>query len=167
MPYIQFQFRRDTSTNWTTNNPTLAAGEIGLETDSDQFKVGDGTTAWTGLDYGGIQGPTYGSKVVTVTDTTSITPNADTTDIVVQNNTQSAGTLTINAPTGTISNGQRLLFQLTCTNAQTFSFNAAYIGSADLSLPGATTGSGKTDYVGFIYYSSTSKWHILAKNFGF
>jgi len=53
----QIQLRRDTAANWTSANPTLASGEFGLETDTDQFKVGDGTTAWTSLGYGGIQGP--------------------------------------------------------------------------------------------------------------
>jgi hypothetical protein len=53
----QIQLRRDTAANWTSSNPTLASGEIGLETDTDQFKVGDGTTAWASLGYGGIQGP--------------------------------------------------------------------------------------------------------------
>jgi hypothetical protein len=53
----QIQLRRDTAANWTSANPILASGEFGLETDTDQFKVGDGTTAWTSLGYGGIQGP--------------------------------------------------------------------------------------------------------------
>ena len=53
----QIQLRRDTAANWTSANPTLASGEFGLETDTDQFKVGDGTAAWTSLGYGGIQGP--------------------------------------------------------------------------------------------------------------
>ena len=50
------QLRRDTAANWTSSNPTLASGEIGLETDTDLFKVGDGATAWTSNTYGGIQG---------------------------------------------------------------------------------------------------------------
>ena len=53
----QIQLRRDTAANWTSANPILASGEFGLETDTDQFKVGDGTAAWTSLGYGGIQGP--------------------------------------------------------------------------------------------------------------
>lgn len=53
----QIQFRRDTSANWAANNPILAQGEFGLETNTSQFKVGDGTTAWNSLAYGGIQGP--------------------------------------------------------------------------------------------------------------
>lgn len=58
MPTIQLQFRRGTSTEWSNANPTLAAGEMGIETNTSQFKVGDGTTAWVDLSYGGIQGPT-------------------------------------------------------------------------------------------------------------
>jgi hypothetical protein len=53
---IQIQFRRGTASEWTSANPTLAVGELGLETDTDQFKIGDGTTAWTSLTYGGIAG---------------------------------------------------------------------------------------------------------------
>jgi ethanolamine ammonia-lyase large subunit len=53
---IQIQFRRGTASEWTSANPILAVGEMGLETDTDQFKIGDGTTAWNSLAYGGIQG---------------------------------------------------------------------------------------------------------------
>ena len=48
------QFRRDTAANWTSNNPTLAAGEIGYESDNARYKIGDGSTAWTSLAYGGL-----------------------------------------------------------------------------------------------------------------
>lgn len=45
------QVRRDTAANWTSLNPTLAAGEMGLETDTGKFKIGTGATAWTSLLY--------------------------------------------------------------------------------------------------------------------
>lgn len=52
MPRVnQIQLRRDTAANWTSVNPTLAAGEVGLETDTRLMKAGDGTTAWTTLAY--------------------------------------------------------------------------------------------------------------------
>ncbi len=105
--------------------------------------------------------------VTALADATSITPNADTSDMVYQINTQAAGTLTINAPTGTITNGQKLMIRLVCTNAQTLSWNAVYAGSTDLTLPTATTGSSKADYIGVIYDTNSSKWHVIAKNFGF
>ena len=47
----RMQQRRGTASEWTTANPTLAAGEIGFETDSGKFKIGDGTTAWSSLNY--------------------------------------------------------------------------------------------------------------------
>jgi len=47
----RIQIRRDTAANWTSVNPTLAQGELGVETDTNKFKVGDGSTAWTGLGY--------------------------------------------------------------------------------------------------------------------
>lgn len=45
------QIRRDTASAWTTANPTLAAGELALETDTLKLKAGDGSTAWTSLAY--------------------------------------------------------------------------------------------------------------------
>jgi hypothetical protein len=47
----RMQQRRDTAANWTSTNPTLAAGEIGIETDTFKFKVGNGSTAWATLPY--------------------------------------------------------------------------------------------------------------------
>lgn len=50
----RIQIRRDTSTNWTANNPVLALGEPGLETDTFIVKYGDGSTAWNSLPYANI-----------------------------------------------------------------------------------------------------------------
>jgi hypothetical protein len=55
------QHKRGTSTNWTTSNPILAIGEIGYETDTGKFKIGDGTSVWSDLDYfeaGAVSGAT-------------------------------------------------------------------------------------------------------------
>jgi hypothetical protein len=41
----------DTAANWTTNDPVLLNGEMGVESDTHFFKVGDGTTAWSNLAY--------------------------------------------------------------------------------------------------------------------
>jgi len=48
---VQIQLRHDTAANWTSANPTLAAGEVGEETDTGKFKFGDGSTAWSSLAY--------------------------------------------------------------------------------------------------------------------
>tara|TARA_Y100000592_G_scaffold28743_1_gene45781 strand:+ start:1124 stop:2401 length:1278 start_codon:yes stop_codon:yes gene_type:complete len=47
----QIQLRRDTAADWTSNNPTLAAGEFGWESDTNRFKIGTGSAAWNSLEY--------------------------------------------------------------------------------------------------------------------
>ena len=47
----RMQQRRGTAQQWTTANPTLAAGEIGFETDTNKFKMGNGSSAWSALTY--------------------------------------------------------------------------------------------------------------------
>ena len=49
----RIQMRRDTSTNWSINNPTPANGEPCYETDTRKFKIGDGVTKYTNLPYQG------------------------------------------------------------------------------------------------------------------
>ena len=63
----QIQLRRDTSANWTSNNPILLEGEMALSTDvlyagTDQprYKIGNGVDEWLNLDYvpeGGVGYP--------------------------------------------------------------------------------------------------------------
>ena len=119
------------------------------------------------LRQGGSGGVSNVPKVVAIANATSITVNTDTTDIATQANTQAVGTLTINAPTGTAVNGQKFILRLTSTNVQTFSWNAVFDGSIDITLPTVSSGSSKTDYVGFIYNSTAAKWQMIAKVFGF
>jgi hypothetical protein len=45
------QVRRGTASQWTSANPTLAAGEIGFESDTFKIKIGNGSTAWNSLQY--------------------------------------------------------------------------------------------------------------------
>jgi hypothetical protein len=47
----RMQQRRGTAQQWTTADPILAAGEIGFETDTNQFKMGDGVNLWSALSY--------------------------------------------------------------------------------------------------------------------
>ena len=47
----KIQLRRDTAADWTSTNPTLAAGEFGWESDTNRFKIGDGSAAWNSLGY--------------------------------------------------------------------------------------------------------------------
>lgn len=47
----RFKLRNGTAAAWTAANPVLLAGEMGIETDTRRYKVGDGTTAWSSLSY--------------------------------------------------------------------------------------------------------------------
>ena len=45
------QLRNDSATNWTSKNPVLAKGEMGVEIDTNKFKFGNGVSEWTALEY--------------------------------------------------------------------------------------------------------------------
>jgi hypothetical protein len=47
----RMQQRRGTAAQWTAANPVLAAGEIGFETDTSKFKMGNGSSTWSALQY--------------------------------------------------------------------------------------------------------------------
>lgn len=51
-----FQFRRGTKLEWETENPILSDGEIAIEKDTNQFKIGNGVSNWLDLPYGGLEG---------------------------------------------------------------------------------------------------------------
>jgi hypothetical protein len=51
MSTVRIQVRRGTASEWTTANPVLAAGEMGVETNTNLFKFGNGTATWTALAY--------------------------------------------------------------------------------------------------------------------
>ena len=58
--------RRGTASQWAVTNPVLESGELGVESDTNKMKLGDGRTAWNSLVYvgglipgeQGIAGPT-------------------------------------------------------------------------------------------------------------
>lgn len=57
----KIQIRRDTTANWASGNPALAAGEVGYDTTLGQVKVGDGSTTWTSLGWLNGTLPVYAS----------------------------------------------------------------------------------------------------------
>jgi hypothetical protein len=122
----------------------------------DTSKVADLTTAQT------LTNKRVTKRITTASDATSITPNTDNCDITYQANTQGAGTLTINADSGTPTNGQFWELWVKATNAQTASFNAVYVAMGT-ALP-TTFPAGKNVKVLFQYDSNSSKWGLLAVN---
>jgi len=61
------QQRRGTASQWTSANPILNAGEMGWESDTNKFKIGDGTNHWADLDYfidvNSTVNPAFGSSI--------------------------------------------------------------------------------------------------------
>lgn len=51
MATVRIQVRRGLASEWTSTNPILAAGEMGVETDTNKFKFGNGTATWSALSY--------------------------------------------------------------------------------------------------------------------
>jgi hypothetical protein len=82
------QQKRGLASRWTSTNPVLLAGEIGVETDTNKIKIGDGVTQWNNLDYMGVdvQSIAYTHtqnallSVWNITHTLSFKPNVTITD---------------------------------------------------------------------------------------
>lgn len=53
MSTVRIQVRRGTAAQWAAISPILAAGEMGLESDTNYIKFGDGETVWNDLPYAG------------------------------------------------------------------------------------------------------------------
>ncbi len=72
----QIQLRRDIAANWTTDNPTLAVGELGLDQTNNAFKLGDGATAWNSLAYYAVPVASFNKSVGSTTTAGAVTLTA-------------------------------------------------------------------------------------------
>lgn len=98
----QIQIRRGTAAQWTSANPTLGSGEFGYETDTGEFKIGDGSTAWNSLGYkasGTVTSITAGTGLSGGTITTSGTIAIDTATTVDVSTAQTLTNKTLTSPT--------------------------------------------------------------------
>ena len=78
----RIQFRRDTAANWSAANPVLLEGEIGLVLDQpNQYKVGNGSSAWNSLPLRGFDGTVAQSLG---SDTGAVMSQAAVTEVVEQ-----------------------------------------------------------------------------------
>ena len=101
------------------------------------------------------------SRVTTVTDASTPSPSADNDDMYIL--TALTQTATFAAPSGTPTQGQKLIVRVKDNGtARTLAWNAIYRASSDLSLPTITIAS-KTLYLGFIYNSTDTKWDLVSR----
>jgi hypothetical protein len=142
----RIKLRRDTAANWTAANPVLAAGEVGYETDTKQAKVGNGSSAWTALEYAPWnRNPTLQSIQLLTTGGNADTAgelawNADeqTLDVAKGGGTvlqvgQELSFLVHNGTASTIPNGSAVMYAGTNGNSGRLSVAPMV---ADGSLPG-------------------------------
>ena len=132
----RLQNRRDTAANWTSNNPTLGAGEIGYETDTAKYKIGTGSTAWTSLAYAYTAGTTglLGFNAQTGTSYTLVV--GDVNKLVTASNT---GGITVTIPISVFSANDVINVQQINTGQVTF----AAASGATVTSNGATVAAPK------------------------
>lgn len=129
------QFRRGTSAEWTSSNPILLSGEMGLETDTRKFKIGNGTTIWTSLSYAtqGEAGITVSvNNVVHVNGNITLTPldiglgNVDNTSDDDKNVLSATKLTTPRTINGVNFDGTANITVADSTKEPTFSKNTAF-----------------------------------------
>ena len=180
-----------TSTDWTTFNnkgsgtvtsvaatvpsflsvsgsPITTTGTLAITLSGTALPIANGGTGATTLagasiaTYTGTETLTnkrIDPRVASAASASSLTPSIATADVYAY--TALAAGLTINAPTGTPLDGDKLIFRLLDNGtSQTLTWNATYtvIGTT---LPTATTIS-KTTYVGCIYNANNTRWDVIA-----
>lgn len=148
MPARQtIKIRRGTAAQWTSVNPILSEGELGLETDTGKIKGGNGVSNWAALPYSGSGGG--GGSVDSVNGQTGVVVldkgdiglgNVDNTsdlDKPISTATQTA--LNLKADSSTVSSGlatkQNTL--VSGTNIKTVN-GESVLGSGNLVISGST-----------------------------
>ena len=106
LPNSTVKVKRATAARWASQNPVLAAGEIGYETDTRKMKLGDGTSSWTQLSYlvadgtGSGGGTGTGGQAATIRIGTVTTLRYNQNATVVNSGTSTAAVLDFGIPRG-------------------------------------------------------------------
>lgn len=170
---VAIKIRRGTNAAWIAANPVLAAGELGLNTDNNRLKVGNGTLAWNSLSYINIapgdvneatqdyigaflQNGTHDAIDVTYNDTLNTIAMSIDRDVVVdKTTTQTLTNKTISGLSNTLTNiGNSSLTNSSITiNGSSVSLG----GSLSINIPEATSID-----AGSVYGSTNSSQKIVA-----
>lgn len=136
----KLQLRRGTAASWTASNPILADGEPGVETDTNKFKLGNGSVTWNLLPYAAATATELSNGLATKADTTSLPTAMSLTDgnagTSTVSQTISAATLKASIVTNgggdiTVTNIQALLAKLPDTlDVKLLGYHAANDGGS-------------------------------------
>ena len=129
----RMQQRRGTASQWTSANPILNAGEMGWESDTNKFKIGDGTNHWADLDYfidvNSTVNPAFGSSITFE----GATANDFETTLTMTDPTADR-TITFPDATGTVA----LTSDIAVTASSTNTFSNKSISLASNTVTGTT-----------------------------
>ena len=129
----RMQQRRGTASQWTSANPILNAGEMGWESDTNKFKIGDGTNHWADLDYfidvNSTVNPAFGSSITFE----GATANDFETTLTMTDPTADR-TITFPDATGTVA----LTSDIVVTASSTNTFSNKSISLASNTVTGTT-----------------------------
>lgn len=150
----RIQFRRDTKERWASINPILMEGEIGLETDTQHQKIGDGVNAWNNLEY------TIG--VGNITNETGYSENLAASQKLVTETLRKGGTDLLFQSTGdgcyVTDEDLRVGLQYTSTDG----FDVAKLSSHFVEIAkNAGLGGGGTD---LLFQSTEDGFHVTDEN---
>lgn len=149
------QLRRDTAANWTSVNPTLDTGEVGLETDTLLAKVGDGSTAWTSLSYSweiyNVAVPQRAAQTAVKT----ANYNAVIWDLVRCD--PSGGTFTVTLPTAVGKTNKRITIKNTTNNTTTITIAT----TGGQTIDGASMVSMTIAYQCVVVESDGANWMVI------
>jgi hypothetical protein len=143
MAAIQIILRRDTAANWSSSNPILAEGEVGVTTDTRILKIGNGSDAWNTLQPANT-GITAVAEGIVGTDRTFLENDGGTVKVSIGSVVEADGTVyevtgTAEIPSGTPADGAYLFFD---PNTGLYTWSAV-AGTADPAKGGLYDGSGR------------------------
>jgi hypothetical protein len=159
----QILTRRGAAATWTSTNPTLGAGEIGFESDTNKFKIGTGSTAWVSLPYASNVSPltTKGDLYTYSTDNARLAVGANGETLVADSSTSTglrytAGTVQANP----ILNSATQIWQrgtsiaVTSGTAQVYTADRWWYANAGSGMSGTVSrqATGDTTNLPFIQY---------------
>ena len=142
----RMQQRRGTAAQWISTNagagPVLNAGEMGWESDTNKFKIGDGVNNWTSLDYfsdiNSTVNPAFGSSITFE----GATANDFETTLAITDPTADR-TITFPDATGTVALTSDIA--VTASSTTTFSNKSISLGSNTVTSTLAQLNTAVTD----------------------
>jgi len=147
----RIQVRRDNAADWNSVNPTLAEGEIGYETDTGKFKIGNGSSLWSSLDYFLDSSDLSGYLTASSASTTYLSQSSASTTYLTQASASTNYLTQASASTDYLTQASASTDYLTQASAST-----NYLSQSSASTTYLTQSSASTTYAPIVPTTNTS-----------